>query len=94
MVTCDQLPELPRGTRTVDVDLPGVGTLRKVPVARPTTPPKGAGPRAGRDRTVDLLGGDPPRGWPTADWPTDVPDPAQLAEYNGVVDRGHHPGSR
>ena len=30
---------------------------------------------------------DPPRGWSTADWPTDLPDPAQLAEYQSIVER-------
>jgi hypothetical protein len=29
---------------------------------------------------------DPPPGWPTADWPTDTPDPAQLVEYRSTVE--------
>ena len=80
-------PGLPAGTESVDVDFPGFGTLRGIPVtpaddtaaevevSRPVT--------TGR-WTYDVA--DPPYGWPTAEWPTDVPDPAQLAEYQSNVD--------
>lgn len=80
-------PALPAGTRTVDVEYAGFGTFRAVPVvaaedaASRLRPPEPAA--TGRwAYAVD----DPPRGWPTADWPTDTPDPAQLAEYEARVE--------
>ena len=81
-------PELPAGTREVDIVLPGFGTFPKVPVV---AAPDSA---AAVLRTVDADTGqwsylveDPPRGWSTADWPTALPDPAQLAEYQSIVER-------
>ena len=76
------LPGLPAGTRTVDVELPGFGTIRAVPVAgrgrrRPTLGPP-APVETGRGPTRSE---DPPYGWPTADWPTDMPDTSELADY-------------
>ena len=54
---------------------PADDTAAEVEVSRPVT--------TGR-WTYDVA--DPPYGWPTAEWPTDVPDPAQLAEYQSNVD--------
>lgn len=80
-------PALPGGTRTVDVELPGYGTLRDIAVvpvedaARNLAPPVPA--EVGR-WTYET--DDPPPGWPTAEWPTDTPDPAQLDDYVSSVE--------
>jgi hypothetical protein len=80
-------PGLPPGTETVDVEFPGFGTFRRLPV----TPADDAAAEVEVSRpvttgrwTYDVA--DPPYGWPTAEWPTDLPDPAQLAEYQSNVD--------
>jgi hypothetical protein len=80
-------PSLPAGTRTVDVEFPGFGSLRGLAVtavedaARNVRAPEPA--RTGR-WAYEVK--DPPYGWPTAEWPTDLPDPAQLAEYEQYVE--------
>ena len=80
-------PALPPRTRSVDVDLPGFGTIKKVPV---TVVEDSA--RLLRDPEPAKIGlwtysvEDPPHGWPTADWPTDTPDPAQLASYRSLAE--------
>ena len=80
-------PGLPAGTRSVDVEFPGFGTLRGIPVA-PAEDAAGdavaAEPVTTGRWTYEVA--DPPYGWPTAEWPTDLPDPAQLAEYERNVD--------
>ena len=80
-------PELPPRTRSVDVDLPGFGTFKKVPV---TTIEDSArrlrDPEPARTGLWTYVAEEPLRGWPTADWPTDTPDPAQLPEYRSVVE--------
>jgi hypothetical protein len=80
-------PELPPKTRSVDVDLPGFGTFRKVPISAA----EDAGRRLRPPRRVqtglwNYSDEDPPRGWSTAEWPTDVPDPTQLSAYRPVVE--------
>ena len=80
-------PGLPAGTRTVDVEFPGFGTLRGVPV----TPAEDAARNAGAPEPVTTGRwtyevADPPYGWPTAEWPTDLPDSAQLAKYEHNID--------
>ena len=80
-------PALPTGTRTVDVELPGSGVLRDIAV----TPVEDA---AGRlEASVPAEVGrwtyspdDPPTGRPTSAWPTDTPDPAQLAAYEQIIE--------
>jgi hypothetical protein len=80
-------PELPPRTHSVDVDLPGFGTFRKVPVtavddsARQLRPPQ----RVETGLWTYVIE-DPPVGWPTTDWPTDTPDPTQLASYRPAVE--------
>jgi hypothetical protein len=80
-------PALPARTRSVDVDLRGFGTFRKVPVtavedsARRLRPPERV-----ETGLWSYSEDDPPQGWPTAEWPTDTPDPAQLAAYRSVVE--------
>jgi hypothetical protein len=81
-------PALPAGTRTVDVILPGVGTISDVPVvdeedsAPRLGPPE---PYAGDKWTY--YSDDPPRGWTTTDWPTPLPDPDQLKNYRFFVEQ-------
>lgn len=80
-------PTLPAGTRTVDVELPGSGVLRRVPVVAA----EDAAARLGAPTTAETgrwtyATDDPPRGWPTAEWPTDTPDPEQLAAYEARVE--------
>lgn len=80
-------PELPPGTRTVDVDLPGFGTFRKVPVTSVEDSARGLrDPEPAETGLWTYSVADPPRGWPTADWPTDTPDPTQLAAYRPAVE--------
>jgi hypothetical protein len=79
--------ELPPRTAAVDVDLPGFGTFRKVPV----TAVEDAAGRLGPPQRVktglwNYSDEDPPRGWSTNEWPTDVPDPTQLSAYRPVVE--------
>jgi hypothetical protein len=80
-------PALPAGTRTVDVILPGVGTLPDIPVvaaedaARRLGPPE---PYSGEQWSY--FSGDPPRGWTTARWPTPLPDPEQLKDYRFFIE--------
>ncbi len=80
-------PALPPGTRSVEVDLPGFGRFRNVPV----TAFEDSARRLGSPRRVETglwsyAMNDPPQGWPTAEWPTDTPDPAQLSAYRFVVE--------
>jgi hypothetical protein len=81
-------PALPRGTDRVDIVLPGTANLTGLAV---TPAPDGAtrvGPpgRAVVSRwTYDEKA--PLAGWGTDDWPTPVPDPAQLTDYDRAVNR-------
>jgi hypothetical protein len=80
-------PALPSGTRTVDVILPGVATLSDIPVvgAEDSAPRLGpAKPHAGD--TWVYFSGDPPRGWVTEQWPTPLPDPEQLKDYQSFTE--------
>lgn len=78
------LPPLPRGTRVVDVVLPGLPALRTVPVQ----PAADAGRRAaGTEPAVTRYwGGTPygsPPGWSVTRWPTPIPVPATRRAYVG-----------
>jgi hypothetical protein len=81
-------PALPRGTDRVDIMLPGTANLTGLTV---TPAPDGAtrvGPpaRVVPSRwTYDEKR--PPAGWATDQWPTPLPDRAQLADYDRVVNR-------
>ena len=81
-------PALPAGTRSVDVILPGVGTIPGVPVvgAEDSAPRLGPpAPYAGD--TWTYYSDDPPRGWTTTDWPTPLPDSDQLKDYRFFVEQ-------
>jgi hypothetical protein len=80
-------PALPRRTRTVDVEFAGFGILRGVPVVAVDDAAAHAGPatqvKTGRwTYALDDL----PYGWPTAEWPTELPDTSELAEYESRVE--------
>jgi hypothetical protein len=80
-------PGLPPSTRRVDVDLPGFGTIRKVPVeALSDSARQVRAPHQAETGFWTYTMEDPPQGWATNDWPTDTPDPGQLAEYRSVVE--------
>lgn len=81
-------PALPRGTDRVDIVLPGTANLTGLTV---TPAPDGA-TRVGPDRrtsggTWSYDDSDPPLGWGTAEWPTPIPDPRRLADYDASIDR-------
>jgi hypothetical protein len=80
-------PALPDRTRTVDVEFPGYGTIRGVPVVPMEDAARKAGP-AERAETGEWTYSmdDLPRGWPTSAWPTDTPDTSELAEYESHVE--------
>jgi hypothetical protein len=80
-------PELPPRTRSLDVDLPGFGNFRNVTA----TTLEDSARRLGPSQRVETgqwsySENDPPRGWSTNEWPTDVPDPTQLSAYRPVVE--------
>jgi hypothetical protein len=81
-------PALPPGTGEVDIVLPGFGSFRKVPVvAAPDSAASVLRVEVAETGLWSYRVEDPPRGWSTADWPTDLPDPAQLSEYRSAVER-------
>jgi hypothetical protein len=81
-------PALPPGTRSVDVLLPGVGTLSDIPVtAAPDATVRLGPPVARRVETWTYNDQNPPRDWTTAEWPTPLPDPGQLGEYRAAVEQ-------
>ena len=68
-------PALPAGTRTVDVEFPGFGTFRAVPMAEVGGCGENVGPAAAAETGQWTYSTeDPPYGWPTSEWPTDTPD--------------------
>ena len=83
-------PALPPDLARLDIELPGFGAFRDVPVRPAPDSASRSGPvRRGPD-PVPLWSyrvEDPPRGWATADWPTPEPDPAQLADYRFVIEQ-------
>lgn len=80
-------PSLPGGTTRVDVRLPGVTTVRGVAVRRAPDAALSVGPPVTQDYgrwTYPGAAAPPP--WTTSDWPTPVPDDAQLVDFQTVVD--------
>lgn len=81
-------PPLPRGTDQVDLVIPGVATLSRLPVA---AAPDGA-TRVGPPVRVSVQtwrydSAQPQPGWSSADWPTPVPEPGQVTAYQRRIDR-------
>jgi hypothetical protein len=81
-------PALPTGTTQVEVDLPSLARVNSVGVDEPTIDADRAVNGIGRvivpTWTYDAV--NPPAGWQTSDWPTPLPDPAQLRDYLPRVD--------
>jgi hypothetical protein len=80
-------PALPPRTLHIDVELPGFGVFRNVPFS----PAEDAARRLRPPQRVETglwnyVVENPPRGWTTSDWPTDVPDPTQLSAYRPAVE--------
>lgn len=81
-------PALPAGTRRVDVTLPGVGVIRDRPVEAAVAADTRLGPaRPAAVGTWTYTPDVPPVPRSGADWPTPVPDPGQLGDYTGTVER-------
>ncbi|HET9871375.1 MAG TPA: hypothetical protein VFP89_02100 [Propionibacteriaceae bacterium] len=80
-------PQLPSGTRTVDVVLPTVGTLPGLPVSPAPDAAARSGPLADDPSgTWTYQVESPPSGWQTHDWPTPRPAARQLRNFVGSVE--------
>lgn len=78
---------LPAGVRAVDVVLPTATTLWRLPVSRSADSATRLGPpRTAKVGTWVYREEGPPPGWTTSEWPTPVPDPAQLRDYASFVE--------
>lgn len=81
------LAALPNGTTSVDVVLPGLATLRRIPVTRARDGTAfSAGPVRRTTGTWTYALSDPPTGWASDEWPTPVPRSSQLPRYVATVD--------
>ena len=81
------LPPLPRGVERVDVILPGIPTLRGVPVvAASNGATRSAGPVSRHSGRWTYAVDDPPQGRPVSDWPTPLPADHQLEHEVATVD--------
>ncbi|GAA2112197.1 hypothetical protein GCM10009841_35650 [Microlunatus panaciterrae] len=81
------LPALPRFIGSVDIILPGLQTLTNIPVIRARDGSlRAAGPVEAAVSTWTYAPSEPPAGWVAMDWPTPLPDPAQLPSYTATVD--------
>jgi hypothetical protein len=80
-------PALPAGVRTVDVEFPGFGIIRAVPMAEVEDAAANVGPPTPVETGQwTYTTEDPPYGWPTSEWPTDTPDTSELAAYESPVE--------
>jgi hypothetical protein len=80
-------PPLPADAAKADVTLPGVTTLRGLPVVRArdaAAAPAQVVKQPSSYWVYDVEA--PPNGWSTYDWPTPTPDPVQLKSYNSFVE--------
>jgi hypothetical protein len=78
---------LPAGVTMVDVILPTVTTISRLPVTRaPDSAAQLGAPTTAQHRTWTYEVESPPQGWSTYDWPTPTPDPVQLRLYNSFVE--------
>lgn len=80
-------PPLPPGTARVDVLLPTATTIWRLPVSTAFDGSARLGPAraVAVDRWV-YREDQPPAGWSTAEWPTPLPDPAELRDYDPLVE--------
>ena len=79
-------PALPRGTTRVDVVLPGTANLPNLAVSPAPDGSTRIGPPTPTSVGLWYATSRPELGWSTAEWPTPVPDPAQLTDYVPSVD--------
>jgi hypothetical protein len=80
-------PPLPRGTDRVDIALPGVANLTGLRVSPAPDGATRVGPPTPTPVTTWTYDEkQPPLGWSTEEWPTPLPDRAQLDEYDRHVD--------
>ena len=87
MKVITNLGPLPAGTRSVDIVLPGVTTLRNVAVtAAADATVRSAGPAVRPANFWTYRPDQPHPGWAPRDWPTPVPRPYQLRMYQATVD--------
>ena len=82
-------PALPRGTDHVELVLPGVANLPRLPVSRAADGATRVGPPARADATPEWRYDQkrPPLGWSSGEWPTPLPTVDQLSSYDRRVDR-------
>lgn len=81
-------PALPRGAERVDIVLPGAANLTGLAVTSAADGATRVGPPTRyvvSHWTYDERR--PPAGWATDEWPTPLPDPDQLGDYDRRVDR-------
>jgi len=80
-------PPLPAESTEADVTLPGVTTLRNLPVVRARDAAAATAQPAKNPANYWVYDVEaPPNGWSTYDWPTPTPDPLQLRSYNSFVE--------
>jgi hypothetical protein len=82
-------PALPRGTDRVDLVLPGVANLPRLPVSAAPDGATRVGPPTRVDRLAEWTYDQkrPPLGWSSTEWPTPLPAADQLSDYDRQVDR-------
>jgi hypothetical protein len=71
--------------RRVDVLLPGLTTIKGVQVTRATDASTRSAAPVRRSNGTWTYGTDPPAGWTADQWPTPLPDVAQLPRFDGDV---------
>lgn len=81
-------PALPRGTDRVSIVLPGVAHLPDLPVVAAPDGATRVGPSTADTSSATWTYDEkqPPLGWSTDQWPTPLPDPAQLDDFTQDVD--------
>ena len=81
------LPAINVGSSTVDIVLPGVATLADVGLTTaPDSTFRTAGRRPVRPSYWVVRPGEAHPGWDSATWPTPVPQPDQLKDFQATVD--------
>ena len=81
-------PALPEGVHRVDVVLSGVFVFRRLPVsAAPDGATRLAPPMPAEVGTSTYDDTHPSQGWSSNQWPTPVPDPTQLHDYETSIEK-------
>jgi hypothetical protein len=79
-------PALPKGTQRVEVVFDGLDPMEVPVTAASDASIRTADPVRTNPRFWQLQRSDPPTGWQAAEWPTPVPNSAQLERYTATVD--------